>query len=538
MNKVNQTSRSLGLNSNDQANHVRIQYMDALNGEKIPSSWPIISENDLNAAVSLFLESDGKLISSKKSSEPGSSKAKENIYSRDTKENLGENVRAPIASRRDVLIDYDYSGSSSSYFGQHTRSSFRNNESMRTPTDPFRSFDSESELYATGNFASDDQPRNLSELFRAPVDIAFRGDFEKAKSYAVSREKWLLINIQSMDSFECQVLNRDLWKDRAVKDIVKKNFVFCQYISGTESAELFKRFYNAVDMPHVSIIDPRTGEQLYSWGPSINTSSFSSELINFLFNNQWNLPNSNLPSSSKLETDPSSLTEEESLRSAINASLNNNINYYQSNSDLFVNDINDSDYLDSDVDSFSSDYGSKNRLQDEIVISDYDSDESYEHEKILVESHPTRKATTINESLSSTSIDIDMLKSLNNNHVSTPISSDKCDDLGYTNNGENTDDSDSLQNSFDLIPAIDHPDKPISSETTRVQFRYPDGKKTVKIFNKSDRVLHIFQFAKYSVGPENHSTVEVTFNRKKLWDDIKKSIDEAGLCNSAITVEY
>ncbi|OMJ08439.1 UBX domain-containing protein 2, partial [Smittium culicis] len=248
-------------------------------------------------------------------------------------------------------------------------------------------------------------------------------------------------------------------------------------------------------MPHVSIIDPRTGEQLYSWGPSINTSSFSSELINFLFNNQWDLSNSNLPSSSKPETGPNSLTEEESLRAAINASLNNNINYYQSNSDLFVNDINDSDYLDSDVDSFSSDYGSKNRLQNEIVISDYDSEESDEHENISVESHSKRKHTIINESLPSTSIGIDVLKSLNNDHVSTSISSDKSDDLGYTSNEENADDSDGLQNSFDLIPAIDHPDKPISSETTRVQFRYPDGKKTVKTFNKSDRVLLIFQFA-------------------------------------------
>lgn len=37
-----------------------------------------------------------------------------------------------------------------------------------------------------------------------------------------------MVNIQEAGVFACQVLNRDLWSDKSVKEIVKENFVFLQ----------------------------------------------------------------------------------------------------------------------------------------------------------------------------------------------------------------------------------------------------------------------------------------------------------------------
>jgi thioredoxin-related protein len=50
----------------------------------------------------------------------------------------------------------------------------------------------------------------------------------KAKEEALKQKKWLLINLQNMSEFVCQTLNRDLWSDRSVKDVIKEQFIFLQ----------------------------------------------------------------------------------------------------------------------------------------------------------------------------------------------------------------------------------------------------------------------------------------------------------------------
>ena len=45
---------------------------------------------------------------------------------------------------------------------------------------------------------------------------------------AKAQTKWLMVNIQEAGVFACQVLNRDLWSDPGVKEVVKENFIFLQ----------------------------------------------------------------------------------------------------------------------------------------------------------------------------------------------------------------------------------------------------------------------------------------------------------------------
>jgi hypothetical protein len=37
-----------------------------------------------------------------------------------------------------------------------------------------------------------------------------------------------MINVQDPTEFACQVMNRDLWSDSFVKDIIRESFIFLQ----------------------------------------------------------------------------------------------------------------------------------------------------------------------------------------------------------------------------------------------------------------------------------------------------------------------
>lgn len=50
----------------------------------------------------------------------------------------------------------------------------------------------------------------------------------KSKIEGTMTNKWIMLNVQKQDDFECQCLNRDLWRDDTVKEIIKGNFIFVQ----------------------------------------------------------------------------------------------------------------------------------------------------------------------------------------------------------------------------------------------------------------------------------------------------------------------
>lgn len=39
-----------------------------------------------------------------------------------------------------------------------------------------------------------------------------------------------MVNLQDPTEFACQVMNRDLWSEQAVKDVVNESFVFLQVL--------------------------------------------------------------------------------------------------------------------------------------------------------------------------------------------------------------------------------------------------------------------------------------------------------------------
>ncbi|KAH7312531.1 hypothetical protein B0I35DRAFT_356585 [Stachybotrys elegans] len=176
--------------------------------------------------------------------------------------------------------------------------------------------------------------RRLADLFRPPYELMERVRWDEARAMGKEDKKWIMVNLQDVNDFNCQALNRDIWKDTAVKNIVSENFIFLQYDKDYPDAEEYITFYfpnqgheNPDNYPHVSIIDPRTGEQVKVWSgrPFPSATEFHAEIVEFL--DRYSLAaNSKNPVASATARKPATvdvdrMTEEEMLEMALKNSL-------------------------------------------------------------------------------------------------------------------------------------------------------------------------------------------------------------------------
>jgi hypothetical protein len=84
-----------------------------------------------------------------------------------------------------------------------------------------------------------------------------------------------------------------------------------------------------------------------------------------------------------------------------------------------------------------------------------------------------------------------------------------------------------------------HTEPPNGPATTRIQFRTPDGKRQVRRFALSDPVRRIFEWLKASpVEGKEGVEFELIFMGKKLIDVLDLSIQDAGLRNGSVNVEF
>ncbi|KAM5347817.1 hypothetical protein ACJ41O_007641 [Fusarium nematophilum] len=176
--------------------------------------------------------------------------------------------------------------------------------------------------------------RRLEDLFRPPYDLMARMSWDEARTLGKEDKKWIMVNLQDMTDFNCQALNRDIWKDEAVKNLVSENFIFLQYDKDFPDAEEYVTFYfpnrtheNPDNYPHVSIIDPRTGEQVKVWSgrPFPTAPDFHAELAEFL--DRYSLaansknPVAKATARKPQRVDVDRMTEEEMLEMALRNSL-------------------------------------------------------------------------------------------------------------------------------------------------------------------------------------------------------------------------
>ena len=113
------------------------------------------------------------------------------------------------------------------------------------------------------DFARADEP-SVEWLFPPPRHLSFPGNFQEARALAKQEKKWILVNIQSHEEFGSHQLNRDTWVDDTIQEILRENFVFWQRGHTSIDGKNYMTLYHIsdVDLPHIGIIDPRTGSKI------------------------------------------------------------------------------------------------------------------------------------------------------------------------------------------------------------------------------------------------------------------------------------
>lgn len=316
----------------------------------------------------------------------------------------------------------------------------------------------------------------LAEMYRPPFDLMSRLPWDAAREEGRQNERWLLINIQDPSIFDCQVLNRDLWKDTGVRDTVKENFIFLQYNKDDERGTPYLQYYFqgsdvSDNYPHIAIVDPRTGEQVKVWSgaPVVKAPDFLMQLHEFLdrYSLKQNARNPvakrkpDVPREKKIEA----MTEEEMLEMALKNSLEG--------ADT-AEKLADPDELTRSI----GDLKGKGRAEDSEEIS-------------LAE-----------EEAAAEDAGVSAFRSISSDRIHTEPPAD---------------------------PAT----------TTRIQFRHPSGR-VIRRFALADPVRRIYEWLKSEPPLAEKAGVVFELNAmgKNLIDELDTTIQDAGLKNGTVMIGY
>lgn len=187
---------------------------------------------------------------------------------------------------------------------------------------------------ATGGASESSSKSNmLAQMYRPPFELMYQSSWDKARDDGKEKEKWLLVNIQDPAIFDCQILNRDIWKNEDIQATVRENFIFMQYNKDDPRGAQYVNYYfqnrDSQDAyPHIAIVDPRTGEQMKIWSgpPTPPAVEFHAQLHEFLDRYSLKVNAKNPVATRKPErskVDVNRMTEEEMLEMALQASLDN-----------------------------------------------------------------------------------------------------------------------------------------------------------------------------------------------------------------------
>lgn len=305
----------------------------------------------------------------------------------------------------------------------------------------------------------------------------YKGGLDSAREEGRKELKWLLVNIQDGSVFDCQVLNRDLWKNSSVIDTIRENFLFLQYSKDDIRADQYLQYYfqehsNPDLYPHIAIVDPRTGEQVKLWSAEVpKAGEFLMQLHEFLDRYSLSSHARNPVAKRKAETKKSKnidqMTEEEQLESALQASL-----------------------------ASQSDQKGKAKVEDPDDL--------------------TRSVGDVEAKGKSTE------------QMSTQPSI-----------AENGDPTASEPSFFSLISSSrPHNEPDVGPTVTRIQFRHPAGR-IIRRFAVTDPVRRIFEWLKAEPLEGKEATAfELVSMGKNLMDSADESIEQAGLKNGTVMIEF
>jgi hypothetical protein len=319
----------------------------------------------------------------------------------------------------------------------------------------------------------------LAEMYRPPFEIMSHLSWEQARQQGKEAEKWILVNVQDAAIFDCQVLNRDIWKNAGVRETVKEHFIFMQFTKDDERGYQYVQYYfpnreSPDAYPHIAIVDPRTGEQVKIWsGPPVpKAMDFLMQLHEFL--DRYSLkataknPVARRKPEARKETQVEKMTEEEMLEMA----LQNSLAGTETSRDVDPDDLTRSTGT---IDGTAGPSHLRSGMDQEVEIP---------------ATHRSPEASSPSPF---------SLISSSNPHTEPP------------------------------------PDNAIS---TRIQFRHPTGR-VVRRFLLSEPVRRIYEWLKSSpLEGKEGMEFDLIFMQRNLMEVLDDSIEEAGLANGTVMIEF
>jgi UBX domain-containing protein 7 len=300
--------------------------------------------------------------------------------------------------------------------------------------------------------------------------------WDVARDKGKEENKWILVNVQDASIFDCQQLNRDIWKHEGIKELVKENFIFIQYSKDDPRGSQYVQYYfptkdSQAAYPHIAIVDPRTGEQVKVWsGPPVpQAGEFLMQLVEFLDRYSLDVKKKNPVAKRKPEKaksiDVDRLTEEEMLDLALQNSLANN---------------GTAGPKEDDPDDLTKSFGDVSKGKGKAV-----------------EQIPENEAANGEAS---------------NNAGPSPFSR--------------------------IMSNNPHVEPEMGSQVTRIQFRHSNGR-VVRRFRVDDTVRRIYEWLKADPleGKEGFA-FDLKGMGKDLIDHLDETIEDAGLKNGTVMVEF
>ena len=147
----------------------------------------------------------------------------------------------------------------------------------------------------SGTFkAKNKKEATMEAMYARPSGLMFSGTFYELRQKGKLEDKWLLINVQAENFFNSHVLNRDVWSDECIVDMVKCTFIFWQTQHFTEEGKVYAERYHINKFPHIAILDPRTGGLVWSKEDIADKNIIAEWLQDFISDNPS--PSSSRPS--------------------------------------------------------------------------------------------------------------------------------------------------------------------------------------------------------------------------------------------------
>lgn len=183
----------------------------------------------------------------------------------DSSMGMEDEVRAPIASFQDQIINPDYERRRMTEAVARDAEAMTRRMAFDRPVHPLAAEGGAEDSAQGAMDAASTAGQAINQLF-APPEYNEPGPYLQVIEQAKNEGKWVLVNIQQAEVFASHTLNRDVWSDDTIQDIVTGSFVFWQRDDKSTEGEQFCQYYSCGhQLPTVCVIDPRTRRKVKAW---------------------------------------------------------------------------------------------------------------------------------------------------------------------------------------------------------------------------------------------------------------------------------